>query len=76
VTAALGLAALTAIMADLKRLKLIAASDDAPAGFKGASIKINAPTMAVTVSVREATSLLFIPINILVSAVQQSASSG
>jgi hypothetical protein len=60
-------------MEDLKRLKLIAVSDDAPKGFKNASIKISGTSMAVSFEVKLAGAIYFIPIFFLVSQVQQSA---
>jgi hypothetical protein len=74
VTAPVALSALEGIMSNLLRLKLIAVSDDAPKGFKNASIKINGGVMLVTVEVKLAGAIYFIPINFLVSQVQSSAS--
>lgn len=73
VNAALALAFLETIMDDFKRLKLIAPSDDAPKGFKSASIKISGTSMAVKFEVKLAGAIYFIPIFFLVSQVQQSA---
>jgi hypothetical protein len=73
VSAALALAALEAIMADFLRLKLIAVSDDAPKGFKNATIKISGTTMVVNVEIKLAGAIYFIPINFLVSQVTQVA---
>lgn len=73
VNAALALAYLEAIMEDFLRLKLIAPSDDAPRGFRNASIKINGPAMIVSLEVKLAGTIYFIPISFLVSQVQQSA---
>jgi hypothetical protein len=62
------------IMDDLRRLKLIAASDDAPRGFKNVVIKIvNGNAMVVSAEIKEATSLKFVSILFMVSAIQQSA---
>lgn len=60
-------------MAEYRRLKFIAASSDAPLGFKNAKIQLALPAMLVSVEIKEATGLYFIPINILVSTVTQSA---
>jgi hypothetical protein len=60
-------------MADFLRLKLIAVSDDAPKGFKNASIKISGTTMVVNVEIKLAGAIYFIPINFLVSQVTQAA---
>jgi hypothetical protein len=73
VSAALALAALESIMADFLRLKLIAVSDDAPKGFKNASIRISGTTMLVNVEIKLAGAIYFIPINFLVSQVTQAA---
>jgi len=73
VSAASASAFLTAKMAQYMQLKLIAPSNDAPLGFKNASIKINAPEMAVSVEIKLATAIYFIPIFFSISAVQQSA---
>lgn len=74
VSAALALAALESIMANLLQLKLIAVSDDAPKGFKNAVIRINGPVMLVSVEIKLAGAIYFIPINFLVSQVTQTAS--
>lgn len=73
VSAALALAFLESVMDDLRRLKLIAPSDDAPKGFKNASIKINGTAMIVSLEVKLAGGIYFIPISFLVSQVEQSA---
>lgn len=67
------LAALESIMADFLRLKLIAPSDDAPKGFKNASVRISGTTAVVNVEIKLAGALYFIPINFLISQVQQTA---
>lgn len=74
VTASAALTFLKGIMADFKRLKLIAASDDAPAGFKNAKIVISGPVMLVEVEIKLAGAIYFIPISFLVSPVTQTAS--
>jgi hypothetical protein len=73
VNAALAMAFLETIMADFLRLKLIAPSDDAPRGFRNASIKISGTAMIVSLEVKLAGAIYFIPISFLVSQVQQSA---
>jgi hypothetical protein len=74
VSAANALAYLGQKMDGYKRLKLIAASDDAPLGYKNAKVSIQPPEMDVYVEIKLATAIYFIPININVSQVQQSAS--
>lgn len=73
VSAALAMAFLEGIMGDFLRLKLIAASDGAPRGFKNARIQIKGPAMIVSAEIKLAGALYFIPINFLVSQVEQSA---
>lgn len=73
VSAATGLAYLSTKMAQYYSLRLITGSDDAPAGFRNAKITINGPVMNVQVEIKLATSLYFIPIQISISQVQQSA---
>jgi hypothetical protein len=60
-------------MAGYKALKLIASSNDAPLGYKNASVTISGPVMNVQVEIKLATAIYFIPISISISAVQQSA---
>lgn len=64
---------LEAICSELVRLKLLTASDDAPLGYKNPRIRINGPVMEVTVEVKLATAVYFIPITITISQVTQSA---
>jgi hypothetical protein len=73
VDAATALSYLSQKMEGYKKLKLIAASDDAPLGYKNASVSILAPTMTIQVEIKLATAIYFIPISINISQVQQSA---
>ena len=73
VDAATALSFLASKMDAYKKQKLIAASDDAPLGFKNASVTINAPIMEVRVEIKLATAILFIPINLEFSQVQSAA---
>lgn len=73
VSAAVALSALEGIMADFLRLKLIAVSDDAPKGFKNARIRISGTSMQVSVEIKLAGAIYFIPISFLVSQVTQAA---
>lgn len=73
VDAATALAFLASRMQIYRQLKLIAASDDAPVGYKNESIVINGPIMDVKVEVKLATTIFFIPITLEISQVQQSA---
>ena len=74
VDAATALSYLAQKMEGYKKLKLIAASDDAPLGYKNASVSILAPTMTIQVEIKLATAIYFIPISINISQVQQQAS--
>jgi hypothetical protein len=76
VNASVMLAFISNVMTDFLRLKLIAASSDAPKGWKNATVQINGPVAVVAIEVKAATSLYFIPIALSVSAVTTSASSG
>lgn len=73
ISAPLALSALEGIMSNFLRLKLIAVSDDAPKGFKNASIKISGGVMLVRVEIKLAGAIYFIPIDFLVSQVVQAA---
>lgn len=74
VSAASAAGVFSRIMGELKRLKLIAASDDAPAGFKNAVFKVVGNTMYVTAEVKLAVSLKFVTIQFVVTEIQQTAS--
>jgi len=56
-----------------KKQKLIAASDDAPLGYRNAKVSINGPVMEISVEIKPATAIYFIPISIEVSQVTNSA---
>lgn len=73
VSAGVAMSVLQAIMRELVRLKLIAPSDDAPAGYKNASIRISGPSMVVSLEAKLAGAIYFIPVSVLVSPVQQTA---
>ncbi len=73
VDAATAISFLASKMDQYKKQKLIAASDDAPLGFKNAKVSINGPIMEVSVEIKLATAILFIPINIEISQVQSAA---
>lgn len=73
VTASSGLSFLTQKMDGYLKLKLIGSSSDAPLGFKNAKVTINAPEMDVSVEIKLATAIYFIPININVSQIQQTS---
>lgn len=73
VDASTALSFLASKMDSYKKQKLIAASDDAPLGFKNSKVSISAPIMEVSVEIKLATAILFIPINIQISQVQSVA---
>lgn len=73
VDAATALSFLASKMDQYKKQKLLAASDDAPLGFKNAKVSINGPIMEVSVEIKLATAILFIPINIEISQVTSAA---
>jgi hypothetical protein len=73
VNATVALVYLQSVMSNLLLNKWIAASSDAPAGFKNASVTINGPTMKVSLEAKEATGIYFVPINLSISAVQSAA---
>lgn len=73
VSAASAAALFANIMADLKRLKLLASSDDAISGFKNAVFKLVGNTLFVSAEVKIANALAFIPISFTISEVVQSA---
>lgn len=73
VDASTGLSFLASKMNLYKQQKLIAGSDDAPLGYKNAKISINGPVMEVSVEIKPATAIYFIPISIQVSQVTSNA---
>jgi hypothetical protein len=73
VSAAVAVSYLDSIMADFLRLKLIAPSSDAPLGYKNAKVVIEGSTMRVSVEVKIAGSIYFIPIAFYVTEITQSA---
>jgi hypothetical protein len=75
VSANIALAYLQGVMSDMRRLKLIAPSDDAPLGYKDAKISISGNAMKVSVEIKLAGAIVFIPINFFVTQIQQSAAA-
>lgn len=61
-------------MDNFKKQKLITASDDAPLGFRNAKVSINGPVMEISVEIKLATALYFVPISLEISQVSSSAS--
>jgi len=56
-----------------KKLKMTTTSNDAPLGYRNASIQIVAPSMYVNVEAKLTTSIYFVGIQLALSSVQQSA---
>ena len=76
VSAALATTVFGSIMDDIRTLKYIAPSDDAPRGFKNTTIKIiNGNAMVITSEIKLTTSIKFIPITFMITAIQQTANS-
>ncbi len=73
VSAVLAKAALETILDGFLRLKLIAGSSDATAGYKDAKVVITGSVMKISVNVKLAGAILFVPIAFTVSQVTQSA---
>lgn len=73
VDASTALSFLASKMDSYKKQKLIAASDDAPLGYRNAKVSINGPIMEISVEIKPATAIYFIPISIEVSQVTNSA---
>lgn len=64
---------IAAKMDEYRKQKLIAGSDDAPLGFKNASVRVRGPILEVKIEIKLATAILFIPINIEISEIQNEA---
>jgi hypothetical protein len=73
ISASAALAILETEMFNFKRLRWIAASDDAPKGFKNASAKITGPVLEIFVEIKLAGLIYFVPISLNISQVEQSA---
>lgn len=73
VSANLALTYLDQIMSQMRALKLIVASDDAPRGYKNAKIRISGNVMYVSLEIKLATGIDFILIDFLISKTEQTA---
>lgn len=73
ITATMARIVFDGIMGDMRSLKLIAASDDAPAGYTKVKIVRNGPSLQVEAEIKVAGATYFVPISFLVTPVQQSA---
>lgn len=74
VTAQGALSFLEGQMFNFLRLRWIAASDDAPKGFKNAVVKLNGPALTISVECKLAGLIYFCPISLTLSEVSQTAS--
>jgi len=73
ITATMARIAFDGIMADMRTLKLIAPSVDAPAGYTKLTIEQNGPALFVTAEIKVAGANYFTPIAFTVTPVQTSA---
>lgn len=73
VSAAGALAFLDQEMFNFLRLKWIAPSDDAPKGYKNAKVQIQGPALVISVEVKLAGLIYFVPISFAISQVTQTA---
>lgn len=73
VSASMAKSTVEKILDDMFDIKLIAASSDAPKGYKDITIKITGPSMEVSANIKVSTCIYFIPINVIVSQITQSA---
>jgi len=74
ISASGALGILSAEMFDFLRLKWIAPSTDAPKGYKNANAEFINGAMAISVEVKLAGLIYFVPINFMISEVTQTAS--
>lgn len=74
ITAAAALSILEAQMFNFKRLRWIAASDDAPKGYKNQNADLQGGALVLSCEIKLAGLIYFVPISLLASQVQQSAS--
>ena len=73
ISATIGLSILETQMFNFKRLRFITASDDAPKGFKNPKAKLVGGVLEISVEIKLAGLIYFVPINLAISQVQQSA---
>jgi hypothetical protein len=75
VSAPLVVSYIKGILSDLRKLKLITTSDEAPEGAKDIVVQIVGPAIQVSLSLFEATGVYFIPIKALINQVTQTATA-
>jgi hypothetical protein len=73
ITAAAALSILEAQMFNFKRLRWIAASDDAPKGYKNATANLQGGALVISCEIKLAGLIYFVPISLLASQVEQTA---
>jgi hypothetical protein len=73
ITAVAALSVLEAEMFNFKRLRWIAASDDAIKGYKNPSAVITGPVLEISCEIKLAGLIYFVPISLSISEVQQTA---
>jgi hypothetical protein len=74
VNASVGVSVLASILDDMKDLKWLGASDDAPKGYKSLLVKVvNGNALVCSGEIKIATGIKFIPISFLVTAISQTA---
>jgi hypothetical protein len=73
ISAAAALSILDTEMFNFLRLKWIAQSDDATKGYKNATVKITGPVCEVSVEIKLAGLIYFVPISMTISQVEQTA---
>jgi hypothetical protein len=61
-------------MFDFLRLRFIAPSDDAPKGYKNATVKLQGGVLMIYLEAKLAGLIYFVPIQFEISQVEQSAS--
>lgn len=75
VSASVALSFLQDVFAELRRLKWMGSSSDAPAGYRNASVTISAPAMVIGAEVIPASGVYFQPIHIVVRPSTSTASA-
>ena len=73
VDAATALAFIATKMEEYRRIKAITADDEAPLGYRNAKVKIQGPTMEVSLEIKLSTTIYFIPIELSISQVSSTA---
>ncbi len=64
---------IASVMGQYKAQKLIAASDDAPLGYKNLKVKISGPVANIAINVKLSTSLYFAAIELSISQIESAA---